>query len=372
MAIHRRVYWANPHGCCAPADAWLGIEQKYSQGVREMVCRLGLESSYRKAAEDLLRLGQITLCHQTFRSVFQQEGQKVRQAQRQETFRPSFTAEQCRPRAGEPTCLITGADGFHVPVITDAETRKRRDGVKRRRQQLRRQGHKLQPLPPRRRGADGQWKEAKLVTFYDPDGRYRFTAATTGDHRAAGRLMRHHAAQLHLDKADRKYAVSDGADWIANQYRQQLPMLDARVLDYYHLREQTTRCAQTLFGEGTDAARQWHKAFGTTLLESGPTEALTELGLLARQRRGRKRKALEALHGYIAKRKEMTEYPRFRAEGLQIGSGPTESQCKCLTARLKGRGRRWHRPGIDAHLAIRCLYDNSQQWQTYWPNTAMP
>jgi hypothetical protein len=81
----------------------------------------------------------------------------------------------------------------------------------------------------------------------------------------------------------------------------------------------------------------------TELFGWTPVEALTELGLAARQRRGGKRKALESLHGYIAKRQEMTDYPRFLEDGLQIGSGPTESQCKCLTARLKGRGRRWNR-----------------------------
>jgi len=337
-----------------------------------MVCRLGLDSSYRKAAEDLHRLAQIDLSYQTFRHLFQQEGQQVRQVQRTGTFGPRFTAEQCRPGPAEPTCLITGADGFHVPLITDVEQRKRRAHTKRRRQRLRRQGHTLRPLPPRPRGADQKWKEAKLVTFYDPSGRHRFTAATTGDHRALGRLMRHHAAQLRLDQADRKYAVSDGADWIANQYRQQLPMLDARILDYYHLREQTIRCASRLFGESSEAAGAWQKILCTTLLTSGPTEALTELGLMARTRRGGKRKALESLHSYIAKRKEMTEYPRFLAEGRQIGSGPTESQCKCLTARLKGRGRRWKRQGIDAHLAVSCLYHNSKQWQTYWPNATMP
>ncbi len=337
-----------------------------------MVCRLGLDSSYRKAAEDLQRVGQITLCYQTLRSVFEREGQRVRQMQRQGALGPCFTAEQCHGRTSGPTCLITGADGFHVPMITDAEKRKRRDGVKLRRRTLSRRGHRLKRLPPRPRGADQKWKEAKLVTFYDPDGRFRFTAATTGDHRVLGRLMRHHGAQLHLNKADLKYSVSDGADWIANQYRQQLPMLDARVLDYYHLREQTTRCAYKLFGEGTDTAREWQKAFCTTLLKSGPTEALTELGLMARTRRGPKRKSIESLHGYIAKRKEMTDYPRFLADGLQIGSGPTESQCKCLTTRLKGRGRRWNRPGIDAHLAVSCLYGSSKQWKTYWPTKTVP
>ena len=372
MAIRRRVYWANQHGCCAPLDQWLGLQQKYSQGVREMICRTGLDGSYRKAAEDLARLAQITLGYQTVRHLFQQEGQKVRQAQRSDSFRPAFTAEQCRVRSEDATCLITGADGFHVPLITDREQRKRRENVKRRRRRLRRQGHRQRPLPARPRGADQKWKEAKLVTFYDPHGQHRYTAATTGNHRVLGRLMRRGAIQLHLDKADCKYAVSDGADWIRNQYQQQLPMLDAMILDYYHLREQAIRCAQTLFGEGTEAASEWRRGLCTTIRQSGPLEALTHLGLLRKKHRGRKRQAVASLQGYIGKRLEMLTYPTFLQEGFQIGSGPTESQCKCLTARLKGRGRRWNRQGIEAHLAVSCLYHNSKQWPTYWPNATTP
>jgi len=93
------------------------------------------------------------------------------------------------------------------------------------------------------RGADQKWKEAKRVTFYDLSGRHRYTAATTGNHRILGRLMRRHARQLGLDKAERKYSVSDGADWIGHQYQQQLPMLDARVLDHFHLRAPPKRSA---------------------------------------------------------------------------------------------------------------------------------
>jgi len=372
VAIRRRVYWANQYGCCAPLDAWLGLTQKYSQGVREMISRLGLDGSYRKASEDLRRLAQIVLSYQTFREVFQREGQKVRQAQRSGAYGPTFTAQDCHRRPEEPTCVITGADGFHVPLITDSEQRQRREQVKRRRQKLRRQGHRLNALPPRPRGAAQKWKEAKLVTFYDPGHQRRYTAATTGNHQALGRLMRHHAAQLHLDQAQRKYSVSDGADWIRNQYRRQLPMLDAMILDYYHLRDQTITCAKVLYGEGTDEATVWRKALCATLREAGPMEAVTELGVLAKSHRGRKRQALQGLQGYLGKRLEMVEYRRFLAEGFQIGSGPTEAQCKCLTARLKGRGRRWNRPGIEAHLALSCLYHNSQQWTTYWPKATMP
>jgi hypothetical protein len=155
-----------------------------------MVCRVGLEGNYRKAAQDLHRLSQITLSYQTLRDLFQAEGQKVHTAQRKDELRPTFTAEDCHMRADQPTCLVTGADGFQVPRITDSEQRKRRTKAKQRRRRLRERGHLLRPLPPRPAGADQKWKEAKLVTFYDPSGRHQDTAATTGNHQTLGRLMR--------------------------------------------------------------------------------------------------------------------------------------------------------------------------------------
>jgi len=337
-----------------------------------MVCRIGLDGSYRKSAEDLRRLSQITLSYQSVRRLFQVEGHKVLTAQRAGTLAPTFNAEQCHGAADEPTCLITGADGFQVPLITETEKRKRRVKAMQRRAQLRRKGHTLSPLPKRSRGSDQHWKEAKLVTFYDPRGRYRHTAATTGNHNVLGRIMRREAAKLRLDKADRKYSVSDGADWIRRQYSQQLPMLEAMILDYYHLRDHAIVCSKSLYGEGTAQAQQWRKGLCRKLLRGGPLEVLTDLAVEIRSHRGHKRQALQSLHGYMARRTQMLDYPRYLAEGFQIGSGPTESQCKGLTARLKGRGRRWNRTAIDAHLAVHCLHSNSGQWRKHWPKASIP
>lgn len=337
-----------------------------------MVCRIGLDGSYRKSADDLRRLSQITLSYQSLRKVFQAEGQKLLIGQRTGGLAATFNAEQCRVDPDRPTCLITGADGFQVPLITDQEKRKRRAKATQRRAKLRRKGHTLAPLPKRSRGSDQRWKEAKLVTFYDPSGRYQHTAATTGNHKMLGQIMRREAAKLRLDKADRKYSVSDGAQWIHRQYSQQLPMLDEMILDYYHLRDHTIVCSKSLYGEGTTEAQQWRKSFCRMMLRSGPLEALTELAVQIKRHRGHKRQALQALHGYIARRTEMLDYPRYLAEGFQIGSGPTESQCKALTGRLKGRGRRWNNSAIDAHLAVNCLHSNSGQWSTYWQKAKVP
>jgi len=60
--------------------------------------------------------------------------------------------------------------------------------------------------------------------------------------------------------------------------------------------------------------------------------------------------------------------PTFGGKGLQIGLGPGESRCKCPIARLRGRGHRGKRPGIEAHPAVSCLCHNAKQRLTCRPN----
>jgi hypothetical protein len=67
----------------------------------------------------------------------------------------------------------------------------------------------------------------------------------------------------------------------------------------------------------------------------------------------------------VAKRVEMLDYPSFRAQGFDIGSGQTEAFCKTLTMRLKGCGMRWDRPNAEALMALAAL-EQSNLWDAYW------
>ena len=78
-----------------------------------------------------------------------------------------------------------------------------------------------------------------------------------------------------------------------------------------------------------------------------------------------KRKALKNLRDYIGKRIAMTDYPSFIDRGYDIGSGPTESFCGCLTQRLKGPGMRWDTDNAEAVMALASIY-YSHQWDLYW------
>ena len=342
-------------------DAWLGIAQhRYSPGVREMCCREATSDSFRHAAEDLSRVGQIHLSHETVRTIVEAEGRRAAEAQQRGPLRPDWTAADCRAPQGEGTCLITGADGVKVPLVTESEKAKRRALRRRRGPEARQRRRRMH------RGSDQAYKEFKLVAFYDSAKEHQYAVGTSGNHQVLGRLMRRVAGWLKLDTADVSYSVADGADWIRNQYNQRLPMLEANILDYYNLREHVIAASYKVFGESTPEATAWREEMMGVILDDGPLAFLDRVGELRRSLRAKgKRDALESLRKYVAKRVTMLEYPTFKEKHYEIGSGPTEAFCKTLTSRLKGPGMRWDRPKAEGLMALAAIRV-SGLWEQYW------
>jgi hypothetical protein len=354
------VYWSAKGGAVVPMDQWLGIDRdRFSPGVREMCCRVALHASFEASSDDLQRTAQLSMSGQTIRQIVERQGRSVMAAQRSGALGPGFTAGDCTGQT-----IITGADGVMVPMVTEEQKRKRRatEVAKRRRQNRRSSAATGRP----RVGSDGPYKEFKIVSFYDPDKSHCHVVGTGGDHEELGRLMRREAGRLHLSQAKVKYAVSDGAEWIARQYRRQLPMLDEHILDYYHLREHVIEASHALYGEGTRPAQRWQEELMGCVWQQGSLVMLHRLGpYVRRHRSGPKHGALVALREYVGKRVSMTDYPTFRQIGYDCGSGPTESQCGTLTKRLKGSGMRWDADNAESLMALAGLY-HSGLWGTYW------
>lgn len=360
LNVRRAVYWSPQGGTFIPTDQWLGLtEHRFSPGVREMCCREALHRSFEVAGDNLHRTAQLSICGSTVRDVVEHQGADVLAAQQSGALRPAFTASDCTAKT-----LITGADGVMVPMVTEPQKQKRRATESAKRIKGGRSSTASVGRP--RQGSDGPYKEFKLVAFYDPDKAHCHVVATCGDCEAAGRLMRQEARRLHLSQAKVKYAVSDGAEWIARQYQRQLPMLDEHILDYYHLRDHVVQTSYVLYGEGAKKAEQWRQEMTGCVWEQGSLAMLDRLGsYLRRHRTGPKHEALESLRDYIGKRVAMTDYPTFRQLGYDCGSGPTESLCGRLTDRLKGPGMRWDSSNAEAMMALTSLY-HSGLWQTYW------
>jgi hypothetical protein len=69
--------------------------------------------------------------------------------------------------------------------------------------------------------------------------------------------------------------------------------------------------------------------------------------------------------GYFTNQAGRMAYARYRARGLDIGSGMVEGGAKALIgAREKGSGMRWTVAGAEAVAQVRVLLFNDQ-WATY-------
>jgi hypothetical protein len=344
-------------------DRWLGIaDSSLSLMARELCCLVGVENGFRKAAAKLQKLGQITVSPERLRTIVETEGRQMLEARRQAWLRPGWDASDCTVGASGVTQVLVGGDGVMVPVITAAEKAKRRAG----RKHVRRRGKKSARRVCRHRGADQGWKEFKIGLFYSADKERSYAFATRGDREEFGRQLRREAGKIALHKADQKFSVTDGAPWLRRQMRIRLPMLDEMILDFYHFAEHVAAASAVCWGAETPESKNWTQKVLRRAKHEGPLPVLQEIaatrGLL---RAAVKRKALSKLEQYVAKRMEMTDYPRFVAAGFDIGSGPTEAKCKTVPHRLKGSGMRWNLPNAEAMAALACV-EQSNMLDDYW------
>jgi hypothetical protein len=341
-------------------------------GVREMACRLNNDAaSFDKATANLQRAAQITMSAEQLRQLVEAEGRRVLAAQQNKTIPPAFTAADCVvPGDTRKTRMYAGVDGVMVPIITDAEKRKRRENVVQKRRAAEQAGKQLRPLPPRRPGADQSFKEFKTITFYDETNDHRHIVLSRAKRTQVGPILRHEASRLKFREADERIANVDGASWIPPQLEDAELRLNGTGLDFYHLSENVHKARRRVYGEENETGPAWAGELLHTLKHAGYESAYEKLLVWQAGLRGTKRAAATKLLNYVVERRDMINYPEFIAKGWQIGSGPTEARCKTSTARLKRSGQRWDRRSAEQVAALGNLQD-SDQWNGYW-STLVP
>ena len=372
VALRRRWWHSSDTGSLAPADEFIDPQgETVTPGVRELACRENRAvGSFDTAAENLARTAQIKMCGEQLRQIVLSEGRRVQAAQQAATLPTAWTAKDCLvPEEGRElpgkTRVYMGTDGVMVPIITQTEKEKRRTKVKQKRKKC---GKKCRPLPPAKKGADKSWKEFKVVFFYSEDNEHQHVSATHRNHIAAGQLVRREADRLGFRQASERIANVDGAPWIREQLTYHLAELDGLGLDFYHLSENVHRARRKVYGEESAEGQTWAAELMHCFKHEGYEAAWERLVPWRAKwnRSPKKTAAAQTLLNFVSDRREMICYPQFREQGWQIGSGPTEAQCKLTVGRLKGRGRRWDRPNASAIAALDCLH-RSGQWSTYFP-----
>jgi len=132
--------------------------------------------SFRKSAENLERLGQITVSSTRLRLIVENEGRQAIRCRDKKLIRPDWDVSDCKMSVDGPTRIMVGSDGVMVPLITQSEKQKRRKNRRPRRRKkakgqtaIARKRRRRTKKPKRCRGADNPYKEFKIATFYSQD-----------------------------------------------------------------------------------------------------------------------------------------------------------------------------------------------------------
>jgi hypothetical protein len=185
-----------------------------------------------------------------------------------------------------------------------------------------------------------------------------------------GLVIRKQAAQVGMGRAGRWIALTDGGSGLEEFVRANFGRPDLVViLDCWHAAEYLTELARALHAKdeepGGALAQQWCQ----TMKHEGGAAILARLqGLRLAGCPPSVREVYEAAVRSIGKNVHRMDYPYYRSQGWQIGSGSVESACKTVVGqRLKLAGMRWREKGTDEVCRLRALYKSEPDpWRAFW------
>jgi hypothetical protein len=224
-------------------------------------------------------------------------------------------------------------------------------------------------------GQPARTREVKLgcvftQTTTDPEGRpIRDAASTTytGAIETAelfGRRIYAEAFERGWDRAKKKVVLGDGAEWIWNIADQHFAGA-IQIVDIWHAREHLWDIAAKLFPSDEKQRKRWATKLIGKLNRGRVENVVSELRSFP-TRKAELRDDLRIQADYFERNKDRMRYPKFRKQGLFIGSGVIEAGCRTVIgSRLKQSGMFWTVRGANAIIALRCTH-LSGKFEDYW------
>ena len=344
-------------------------ESAVSVGVRQLCCREGTQArSFARGRENLQHAAQLRVGEELFRQIVESEGKAVLRAGESEQLELDWSGQECRattPQGQATTRLYASADGVLVPTITQAEKDKRRARVKQwRKDTPRRKRGKLQRLAAVKPGSDQRYKQIYVTIFYDQSQDHRLVGLTRKQIPGLKHLLKRDGERVGLLAAKERVGIVDGAVCLKSNL-EEVP-LQAIVLDFYHFSEHVGQAGVATLGPDTPQTQAFLGKSLHTARHEGYAPFFQQLLDWRTPLRGGKRKAADALLGYVVPRQDMIRYDECDRQGWHVGSGPMESMCGVTTDRIKGRGRRWNLDNAEGLMAIEALYQSTGLWDRYW------
>jgi hypothetical protein len=335
-----------------PVDVELDIENtELSPGVRRMLAAVGHEAPFQQGRQQMELLAGLSLTTKAVERTAEAIGEDIEVRQQRE-LRRARQLELPIPIGPRIPILYVEMDGTGIPVV-HKETEGR---------------------VSKQDGQPAHTREAKLgcvftQTTVDEEGYPLRDEASTSYVGAIesceefGRRLYAEAWQRGWARAETKVVLGDGAEWIWNQASLHFP--DAvQIVDLYHAREHLWSLGAKLYPNDSPAQKRWVMA-RKDKLDQGKIERL--IALLRSQAASRPELAedIRTEANYFEANKERMRYPKFRKQGLFVGSGVIEAGCKTVLGRLKQSGMFWTVRGANDIIALRCC-QLSGRFEDYW------
>jgi len=355
----QRAYYLCPH--CrqgqSPRDRELDVVgTACSPGVRRMMAVVGSETSFEQGREQLRLLAGLEVRAKAVERHAEALGADIAAREQIEIRRAKQLQlpEVCVPAV---EVLYLEMDGTGVPVVA-AETERRRGKIE---------------------GQPARTREVKLgcvftQTTTDEQGRpVRDEHSTT--YTAAIETAEEFGLRLYTEswrrgwsRAKKKVIIGDGAVWIWNLADQHFPGA-IQIVDLYHARQHLWELSAKLFGPDERGRKPWTAQL-LKKLDQGRIEALVKTLREFPPPTEELARILTNDAEYFARNAERMRYPKFRAQGLFVGSGVVEAGCKTVIgARLKRSGMFWTVRGANAITALHCSR-LSGRFEDYWDDRA--
>lgn len=324
VAVARAYYYCRHcHSGVAPWDATQGLDERlWTPHVKALVVQLAARLPYQESVELLEELLGLRIEDSSAEEVTIEVGQRMR-AQEAALIAGVEEGEVLPlvPRA--PERLYVGMDGASAHI-------------------------------------DGSWHEVKTGVIYEGkpgddgfDGAHNaiYVAAQEPAERFGSRLYLA-AAQAGVQGAKQVVVIGDGAEWIWNLADHHY-LGATQIVDVWHAREHIYALAAAYYGPDSPQGKRWAQNHCRDLKTHGPGKLLGALKRM-RPKTAAQQEAVRRETGYFTRNKDRMQYPKYRREGMMIGSGPVEAGCKVVVGqRLRGTGMRWSASGADAILAAR-------------------
>jgi hypothetical protein len=333
--IHlRRAYYVGPQGGRYPLDEKLGLHQRYTPAVVQLMCWAGaMDPSFAQASEVLQRFAALDIPNRQIQRVVNDQAAGAVQWMQQ---RPADKATQPIP------ILNIQADMTGIPMRPEelkGIKGKQADGTAKTRQ------IKLGCVFTQSLDAEGEPQRDPLSCTY---------LSGFEDVTDFGKALHAEACKRGYARARRVVFLGDGAEWIWNLVADRFRGA-VQIVDFFHACEHLHKLCETL-EKDPSRAKELFDTWRRRLKQNGLPRIIAEATKRAAALDTNRANDIDNQLAYFRTNASRMTYRTFRHQGYFIGSGAIEGACRHVVAqRTKLSGMRWSIPGAANVLAFRCL-----------------